>query len=144
LSYGVASGIRADDSRGGKDDAGYLSIQAIAAPQNMDKVEAAMREELARLVKDGITAEELRDGVSGILTERQQARAEDGSVAGMLADQLYFGRDMKFTAELDARFQALTLEQVNAAIRKHLKPEALSVYNAGDFAKVAKASPAAR
>jgi zinc protease len=141
LSYGVASDIRADDSRAGKDDAGYLSIQAIAAPQNMDKVEAAVREELARLVKDGITADELRDGVSGTLAERQQARAEDGSVAGMLADQLYFGRDMKFTAELDARIQALTLEQVNAAIGKYLNPEALSVYIAGDFAKAAQATP---
>ncbi|KAF1709141.1 M16 family metallopeptidase [Pseudoxanthomonas sacheonensis] len=142
LSYGVASGIRADDSRDGKDDDGNLSIQAIAAPQNMDKVEAAIREELARLVKDGITAEELRDAVAGTLTERQQGRAEDGSVAGMLADQLHYGRDMKFTEALDARYRSLTLEQVNAAIRKHLKPEALSVYNAGDFAKAAQAAPA--
>ena len=142
LSYGVASGIHADDSRDRKDDAGSLSIQAIAAPQNMDKVEAAVREELSRLVKDGITAEELRDAVSGTLTERQQARAEDGSVADMLADQLYYGRDMKFTEALDARYRALTLEQVNAAIRKYLNPEALSVYNAGDFAKAAQAAPA--
>ena len=99
----------------------------------MAKVEAAVREELTRLVKDGITEEELRDAVSGILTERQQGRAEDGSVAGMLADQLYFGRDMQFTAELDAKYQALTLDQVNTAIRKHLKPEDLSVFVAGDF-----------
>lgn len=137
LSYGVASDIHADDSRDGKDDAGYLGIQAIAAPQNMDKVEAAIGEELARLVEGGITAEELRDAVAGILTERQQARAEDESVAGMLADQLYYGRDMRFTAELDARYRALTLEQVNAAIRRDLKPEALTVYSAGDFAKAA-------
>ncbi|MEP6907222.1 MAG: insulinase family protein, partial [Pseudoxanthomonas sp.] len=137
LSYGVASSIRADDSIDRKDDAGSFNIQAIAAPQNMDKVEVAIREELARLVKDGITTEELRDAVSGTITERQQARAEDGSIAGMLTDQLYYGRDMRFTAELDARYLALTLEQVNAAIRKHLKPEALTVYNAGDFTKVA-------
>ncbi len=139
LSYGVSSGIRADDSRERTDDAGSLSIQAIAAPENMKKVEAAVREELARLVKDGITEEELRDGISGTLTERQQGRADDGTVASMLADQLYFGRDMQFTAELDAKYQALTLEQVNAAIRKYLKPDALSVYVAGDFAKAAAA-----
>ncbi|RZA37480.1 MAG: insulinase family protein [Lysobacteraceae bacterium] len=143
LSYGVSSSVRADDSVNGKDDAGSLSIQAIAAPQNMDKVEAAIREELTRLVKEGITAEELRDAVSGTLTERQQARAEDGSIAGMLTDQLYYGRDMRFTAELDARYQALTLEQVNAAIRKHFKPEKLTVYNAGDFAKAAQGAPTA-
>ncbi len=140
LSYGVSSGIAADDSRDGKDDAGSFSIQAIAAPENMKKVETAVREELARLVKDGITEEELRDAVSGTLTERQQGRADDGTVAGMLTDQLYFDRTMQFTADLDAKYQALTLEQVNAAIRKHLKPEALTVYSAGDFAKTA--SPA--
>jgi zinc protease len=143
LSYGVASGIRADDSRDGEDNAGHFTIQAIAAPQNMNKVEAAVREELARLITDGITAEELRDAVSGILTERQQGRAEDSSVADMLADQLYYGRTMQFTADLDAKYQALTLEQVNAAIRKHLKPDQLSVFVAGDFNSASKQAVAA-
>lgn len=135
LSYGVSSGVRADDSRDGNDDNGSFSIQAIAAPENMAKVEAAVREELARLVAGGVTADELRDAVSGILTERQQARADDDSVAGMLADQLYYGRTMAFTAELDARFAALTREQVNAAIVRHFKLGSLSVFVAGDFAK---------
>lgn len=143
LSYGVSSGVRADDSRTGQDDAGSFSIQAIAAPQNMAKVEALVREELAKLIEDGITAEELKDAVNGTLTERQQARAEDGSIAGMLTDQLFFDRTMQFTADLDAKYQALTLDQVNAAIRKHLKPDALSVFVAGDFAKAGTAPAAA-
>jgi zinc protease len=135
LSYGVSSGIRADDSRSGQDDAGSFTVQAIAAPENMAKVEALVREELDRLLKDGITADELKDAVAGTLTEREQARAEDGTIAGMLTDQLYFGRTMQFTADLDAKYAALTRDQVNAAIRKHLKPQALSVFVAGDFAK---------
>ena len=139
LSYGIASGIRADDSREGTDDAGSFSIQAIAAPSNMAKVEAAVREELQKLVAEGITAEELKDAKSGILTQRQQGRANDGSVAGMLTDQAYFGRTMEFTAALDAKFQALTLDEVNAAIRKHLRPADLSVFLAGDFAPANKA-----
>ncbi|WP_334178463.1 pitrilysin family protein [Pseudoxanthomonas sp.] len=143
LSYGVSSGIRADDSRGGQDDAGSFTVQAIAAPENMAKVEALVREELDKLLKDGVTADELKDAVAGTLTERQQARAEDGTIAGMLTDQLYFGRTMQFTTELDAKYAALTREQVNAAIRKHLKPEALSVFVAGDFAKAASTSAAA-
>ena len=99
-----------------------------------------MREELARLVADGITAEELRDAVSGLLTEREQARASDQQVAGMLQDQLFFGRTMQFTADLDAKYRALTLEQVNAAIRRHLDPAKLSVVTAGDFAAAAQAA----
>ena len=38
----------------------------------------------------------------------------------------------------DAKLKALTVDDVNAAIRKHIKPETLSVFAAGDFAKAKK------
>ena len=142
LSYGVGSSVSADDSLDGQDDAGSFAIQAIAAPQNMDKVQQAVREELARLVAEGVTAGELRDAVSGLLTEREQSRASDSRIAGMLQDQLYFGRTMQFTAEMDGKYRALTVEQVNAAIRRHLDPDKLSVFVAGDFDAAAKAAAA--
>ena len=143
LSYGVSSDINADASRVGRDDAGSLSIQAIAAPQNIDQVEAAMREEVARLVHEGVGGDELRDAVAGLLTQRQQARASDSTVAGLLARNLFMDRTMQFSADIDARLQALTVDEVNAAIRKHIKPDALSVYAAGDFVKAADSVPAA-
>ena len=143
LSYGVHSSVQADDSPGGQDDAGSLVIQAIAAPENIDRVDAAMREELARLVTDGITEAELRDAVSGLLTEREQARASDETVAGMLQDQLFFNRTMAFTAGLDEAYRALTVEQVNAAIRRYLDPAKVSVVAAGDFAAAAAGAAAA-
>ncbi|KWS05103.1 putative zinc protease [Lysobacter capsici AZ78] len=142
LSYGVGSDLDADSSRDGRDDAGNWSVEAIAAPQNLGKVEAAMREELARLIKDGVAADELRDAVSGLLTQREQARASDPAIAGGLVSNLFYGRTMQFSADLDAKFKALTVESVNAAIRKHLKPDQLSVYMAGDFAAAAKKSGA--
>ena len=46
-------------------------------------------------------------------------------------------------AEFDAKLKSLTVEQVNNAIRKFLKPEQLSVFVAGDFAAAAKAPAAA-
>ncbi|KAF1687002.1 peptidase M16 [Pseudoxanthomonas broegbernensis] len=143
LSYGVSSALSADDSLDGQDDAGAFAIQAIAAPQNMDRVQAAIGEELVRLVADGITAEELRDGVSGLMTEREQARGSDATVAAMLRDQSFFGRTMRFTADLDDTYRALTLEQVNAAIRRHLRPDALSAIAAGDFAAAVEDVPEA-
>jgi zinc protease len=45
LSYGIGGSLRADDSRTGLDDAGSLVIQAIAAPENMAKVETGVRED---------------------------------------------------------------------------------------------------
>ena len=135
LSYTVGSSVRADDSKDGTDDAGYVSFNAIAAPENMAKLEASLRDELARLVREGITAQELADAKSGLLTARKQGRASDMAVAGTLADQLYYGRTMAFTADIDRRIEQATLEQVNAAIRKHYRPAELSVFTAGDFSK---------
>lgn len=143
LSYGISSGISADASRDGKDNAGSFGIQAIAAPQNMDKLEAAVREELARFVKDGVTEAELKDAVGGMLTQREQSRASDGAVAGMLNSDNYLGRPMLRRAEFDAKLKSLTVGQVNTAIRKFIKPEQLSVFEAGDFASAAKVSAAA-
>jgi zinc protease len=144
LTYGVSSSLSADASPDGKDDAGSLDIQAIAAPENTERLVAGLREELATLVRDGITATELQDAVSAMLTQRAQARADDDVVAGTLARYLYLGRTMAWSARIDARLRALTVEQVNAAIRRHLKPETLSVYAAGDFAKAASAGSATR
>ncbi|GAB6196147.1 M16 family metallopeptidase [Lysobacter xanthus] len=140
LSYGVGSSLSADASPTGRDDAGSLGIQAIAAPQNAAKVEQAMREEFARLLHDGVTEQELRDAVAGLLTQRRQSRASDGSIAGTLGRNLYLGRTMAFQSALDARFAALTVADVNAAIRRHFDPSKLSVYLAGDFAKAAAAA----
>ena len=140
LSYSIGSGLRADSSRDDTDDAGSFSIQAIAAPQNAARLETAVREELARFIKDGVTEAELKDAVSGMLTQREQARASDGSVANMLNSDAYLGRKMLERAEFDAELKALTVADVNAAIREFLKPEQLSVYVAGDFANTAKAA----
>lgn len=139
LTYGVSSSLSADSSPDGKDDAGNLVIQAIAAPQNVEKLVTGLREEVAKLVRDGINANELQASVSAMLTQRQQARAEDDTVAGALARNLYLGRTMAWSAEIDAKLKSLTTEEVNAAIRRHFKPETLSVYAAGDFAKAAGA-----
>lgn len=133
LSYNVAAGLRSDDSRAGRDDDGSLSIQAIAAPENMERVEAALREELARLVADGVTSQEVRDAVAARLVAREQSRASDGGVADLLSDHLYYGRDMGFEQARDAAYRSLTVAQVNAAIVKHIKPSSLSVFVAGDF-----------
>lgn len=48
-------------------------------------------------------------------------------------DQL--GRTMQWDAEMDAKIQALTPEQINAAFRRHLDPDQLSILKAGDFRK---------
>lgn len=134
ISYGAGSRFWAD----AEEKVGGLMVQATFAPQFLDRAQKALAEELARFIKDGMNAEELADAKRALEQERKVMRAQDAGLAGALAGQARIGRTMKFSAETDAKLAALTLDQVNAALRKHVKPDALMIVVAGDFAGAAK------
>ena len=106
---------------------------AIFAPQNRAKVETALREELVRALKDGFSAKELDAARNGLLSFRRLSRAQDDVLASQLASNLYLGRSFEISASVDAALAAATPDQVNAALRKYLKPESIDMVFAGDF-----------
>jgi zinc protease len=106
---------------------------AIFAPQNRDKVEQGMREEIARALKDGFTPQEVESAKRALLNFRRLGRAQDGALAGALAGNLYLGRTFQISQKVDDALQALTVEQVNGALRRYLKPESFITGVAGDF-----------
>jgi zinc protease len=108
-------------------------VSAIFAPQNRDKVGTAVREEVARALKDGFTEQEVSEGRSGLLAFRRLSRAQDDALAAQLAGNLYLDRTFALSAKVDAALATLTPGQVNAALRKYLKPEDLVLVFAGDF-----------
>jgi zinc protease len=129
LSYDVRAGI------------GWSSFEAnspweasaIYAPPVRAKVETAFREEIARALKDGFTAQELSEGQRGLLNFRRLSRAQDSSVSAALANNLYLGRTFAYSGQIDAAIASLKLEQVNAALRKYVKPDDFVLAFAGDF-----------
>jgi len=131
VSYGVGSGLGASPY----ERHGTWTASAIYAPQNLARLEQAFHEEIARIYRDGFTAEELKDAKNGLLRSRQLARAQDGGLAGTLAAYLELDRTMAFQAKIDREIEALTLDQVNAAFRKYVDPSKLVFVYAGDFAK---------
>jgi zinc protease len=134
LSYGANTGL----SVSSMDRRGTFSASATAAPQNIAKLETIFREELDLARKSGFTAEELGNAKSGLLTSRRQARAQDGFLASAWVDYLYRDKTFAEAAQLDAKYQSLTLAQVNAALNKYIVPGNLAIVKAGDFSKVAK------
>ena len=78
LSYGVGSQLQASPL----DPSGSFTTFAIYAPQNEAKLEAAFKEEIARMLKDGFEAKEITEAKSGWLQSRQVgARAGSGARA---------------------------------------------------------------
>jgi zinc protease len=130
LSYAVSSGIQVP----ARDDGAMFVASAQCAPQNTPKVEASLREELARALKDGFTAAEVADAKKAWLQEHAVARSEDESLVAMLASREYFNRNMMFDQALEAKVAALTPEQVSAAFRR-IDSSVLVTVKAGDFKK---------
>ena len=135
LSYGVYSSFHAAV----EDKAGGLAIGAIFNPANTGKVETAIREELERLLKDGIPADEFEKARQGLLQSRQRQRNDDSYVANRLERSLRTDQTLAYDAGIDAKMAALTAEEVHAALKKYIDPKRLVVVVAGDFAKAGAA-----
>ena len=131
---GLSYGVQAFVSGHPVDAAGQFVAAAIFAPENVDKVEAVLIEELELVLTDGFRQEELDGVIQGWLESRQLGRAQDGNIAGGLSQNLYFDRTFAFDAELEDRVRSLTLEEVNQAIRDRLDLDKLTIVKAGDFA----------
>jgi zinc protease len=135
LSYGAGSSLNVSSL----DQWGRFTATAIYAPQNVEKLEAAFKEEMARMAKDGFTAEEIAAAKSGWLQSRQVSRAQDNELASRLNNYLFLGRTLTWDEELERKVAALTPEQINAAMRKYIDPSKLIIIKSGDFAKTAAA-----
>lgn len=133
LSYGVGSGL----SAGSLDKNGQFFAQAIYAPQNAAKLEAAIKEEIARALKDGFTAEEVAAAKSGYLQSQQLNRAQDAGLVRKLAQYRLLNRTLAWDSELEKKIAALTPDEIAAAMRRHIDPSKLTIVKAGDFAKAA-------
>lgn len=116
------------------DPAGQFIAVAIFAPENVDKVESALIEELEKVLADGFAQEEFESARQGWLEGRQLNRAQDGGLAGAISQNLYFGRSFDFDQATEDQVRSLTLEEVNQAIRDRLDLDKLTIVKAGDFA----------
>ena len=115
------------------DEYGTFRVASIFAPQNRDRVERAIDEELERAVRTGFTAKEIDAGKKTVLEQRRLARAQDRALAGRLGNYLHWKRSFAWDVEFEARIAALTPAQVNAAMKRHLDTAKLAKIFAGDF-----------
>ncbi|MCV2356058.1 insulinase family protein [Paucibacter sp. B2R-40] len=129
LSYGVGSGLRFD----ARDAVTELWVYGIYAPENRVKLEAALREEFARALKEGFSPREVKQGQQALLSERRLALAQDEQLSATLASNAELGRTLAKTQELNIALENLTAEQVNSALRRHFKLADFSIVFAGDF-----------
>ncbi len=133
LSYSVRSMLLV----GSIDAVSEFGISAIYAPQNRARIETQIRDVLQQALREGFSAEEVAAAMTGYLALRKLSRTQDHALVGRLASNLYLGRRMAWDADFDAKIAALTPEQIQDALKRHLDPHKLSLVKAGDFKRFA-------
>jgi zinc protease len=129
LSYGASSSFVASS----RDPVASLTVTVSTNPVNIDKVTAAVMEELQRFFKDGPTDKEVTEAKQAFVEAQKVSRTGDAAIAGQIVSNLNAGRTFAFIAEQEKAILALTPAKVADAFRKHIDPERLVVVRAGDF-----------
>jgi zinc protease len=117
------------------DGNGQFTATATCAPENAERVEAAFREEIDRVLDAGYTADEVEAAKAGYLDSRGVSRSGDATLADTLSQGLYFNRTMQWQKEFEEKIATLTPEQILEAFRRYIDPDKITVVMAGDFAK---------
>ena len=131
LSYGASSSFSAPAPTDG--DAAILSASIISNPKNSPKVEASFRDELAKTLAGGFRADEVAAAKKAIRDARTMGRAQDQPLLRLIVTREDAERTLAWDEQMDAKLDALTADQVNAAFRRHVDASALSIVKAGDF-----------
>jgi zinc protease len=129
LSYGVGTGVRWSQND--------LNSQWVAggsfAPENLARMEAAWKEELARSLNAGFTQAELTEARNALLNFRRLSRAQDDALASMAVSNLRLGRKFALSQTVDDQLAAVTLDQVNAVWRRYITADRIATAWGGDF-----------
>lgn len=103
---------------------GFFAFYAGTAPATAGQVETEMLREAELLRTEGLSAEELARAKAKVLGQRKIARQNLGQLAQMTALDELFGLGFDHYQAEDTAYEAVTLEDIRAAARKYLQPDA--------------------
>jgi zinc protease len=129
LSYGANARITVP----AEGDSALLSGTVSLNPAVGPKVESSFVDELKKVYDKGFTADEVAAAKKAYLDSRMVGRSTDAALLGLMVSHEQLDRSYKWDSDLESKIQALTIDQINAAFRKHIDPSALSIVKAGDF-----------
>ena len=130
LTYGIAAMMTDDVYR-----PGAWSVLGTFAPSLLDKGLASTRREITKWWNDGLSAEELAYRKSAIAGHYLVSLETTEGLANQLLLCAQRGYDMKRVDEYPVKIKALTLEQVNSVVKKHLDPAKMVTVKAGTMEK---------
>jgi zinc protease len=126
LTYNIGAGVSEDSIADGSWD-----ISASFAPSLLEKGIASTRRELDKWWKDGVTDQELAARKQGVVGGYLVSLSTTAGLAVAILTDVQRGYDVSRVDDFPAAVNALTREQVNAAIKNHLNPSIMALIEAG-------------
>ncbi len=127
LTYGISSAIGDVNVEHG----GYWRIGVTLSQANLARGIEATEAVVRRFVEDGITAAELEEKQTTLAGTHVVSLATTSGLAARLLVNAERGFPVEYLDRYPDLVRALTVEEVNAAIRRHFDPERLSRAVAG-------------
>ncbi len=131
ISYGVGSFLRLND----KTKNSTLGAYAIYAPQNLNRLEKAFKEETDKALQDGFSEMEVKEAKQSLQQSAALGRAQDDALAGLLTKLLFDNHDMTYVEKMDNDLQKVSVSEANQAFKKWVTPASFAEVMAGDFNK---------
>lgn len=126
LTYGISAGLSDDTFVDGN-----WAISATFAPDLLEKGIASTRRELQTWWQKGVTERELEARKTSLIGGFQVGLATTYGMASAILQSLERGVGIEWLDRYPQAVNALTVEQVNAAIRKYLDPKKMILIKAG-------------
>ncbi|PIQ26381.1 hypothetical protein COW36_14640 [bacterium (Candidatus Blackallbacteria) CG17_big_fil_post_rev_8_21_14_2_50_48_46] len=128
LTYGIFSYF-SDAGR----SAGPWLIGVTTNPVNVEKTIASTLEVVEKYRKEGISARELELAKSALIGSYLVGLSTNPSLADRLTDIEFFKLGDDYIQKRREQIQAVSLEEVNAAIRKYFTPDRLNTIIVGNY-----------
>lgn len=133
LTYGIGAGLANDTFTGGS-----FQVSATFAPALLERGLASTGRELDRWCAGGVTDAELAARKENMVGSFDVDLATTDGLAQAILLAVERGVGVAWLDSYPERVQALTTAEVNAAIRRHLSPETMTLVQAGTIGAAAK------
>lgn len=127
MAYYVSSALDANVCEG------PLVIRAGVGPANVDRAVASIDEEVARVVREGLTAKEVDESRHYMISALPRALETNAAIAQFLQQADFFDLGVDYDVRLPDLLRTVTLDDVNAAARRALDPDRATVVIAGPY-----------
>ena len=112
---------------------GPMMIRAGVSAANVDRAVASIDEEVTRLVRDGVTPEELDHSRRYLIGAMPRALETNASIATFLQQVEFFGLGQDYDVRLPDLLRAVTVDEGHAVARRLLDPARAALVVAGPY-----------